>query len=67
MAIIVAILAMLMGIEQTAVVHGRLLDRTGQPLVNAQVVYTHTKTGRISKLKTDKKGEFSVTYKPARK
>lgn len=64
MRIIAAMVAMLMGLAQTAVVHGKLTDRTGQPLVNAQVLYTHTKTGRTFKLKTDKKGEFSVTGVP---
>src|SRR5437763_15492206 len=66
MPIIVALLAaLLMGIPQTATVSGKVLDRTGQPIANSQIVYTHTDTGRVYKFKTNKKGEFagvSVAY-----
>ena len=48
MPMIVALLAaLLMGIPQTATISGKVLDRTGQLLANAQIVYTHTELGRV--------------------
>src|SRR5579871_1092239 len=43
----------------TADVSGKVIDRTGKPLANAQVVYTNEENGRTYKFKTNKKGEFS--------
>lgn len=62
MSIVAAIIAaLLMGIPQIVQVAGKVLDRTGKPLVKAQVVYISEDTGRTFKFKTDKKGEFRGT------
>ncbi len=53
-----AALLFMMG-RWTADVSGKVIDRTGKPLANAQVVYTNEENGRTYKFKTNKKGEFS--------
>src|SRR5947209_16538342 len=59
MPMLAALLAVLMMIPQTAQVSGKVIDRTGQPVAGATVIYTHTELGRVYKFKTNKKGEFA--------
>ena len=60
MPMLAALLAVvMMGLPQTTQVSGKVLDRLGQPVVGATVIYTHTEVGRVYKFKTNKKGEFS--------
>ena len=56
-----ALLAVLMmGIPgSNTQVAGKVLDRTGKPVVGAIVIYTNTEVGRVYKYKTDKKGAFA--------
>jgi tetratricopeptide (TPR) repeat protein len=45
-------------LHQTTAISGKILDREGKPMANAQVVYTETTNGRVYRFKTDKKGQF---------
>src|SRR5713101_1038267 len=50
---------------QTAQITGKILDKDGKPLAEAQIVYTSLTTNKSFKVKTDKNGEFvelSVPY-----
>jgi tetratricopeptide (TPR) repeat protein len=51
---------LLLLIPQTITISGRILDREGEPLVKARVVYTNTSNGRTYSAKTEKKGEFTM-------
>lgn len=42
----------------TAGVKGVVIDPEGKPIVGAEVVFTHVDSGRATKLKTDKRGEY---------
>jgi tetratricopeptide (TPR) repeat protein len=57
LSLVMAVL--LMGLPQTTQIGGKVLDRTGKPVQNAQVVYLGIETGRTYKFKTNSKGEFS--------
>ncbi len=43
----------------TTDISGKVLDRTGKPVVKAKVTYTNQTTGEVYHYATDKKGEFS--------
>jgi tetratricopeptide (TPR) repeat protein len=50
---------------QTAQVTGKIVDKAGKPLAEAQIVYVNLSTNESFKVKTDKNGEFvqlSVPY-----
>src|SRR5260370_17453855 len=43
---------------QTAQITGKILDKDGKPLAEAQIVYTSLTTNKSFKVKTDKNGEY---------
>ncbi|HTC95611.1 MAG TPA: tetratricopeptide repeat protein [Terriglobales bacterium] len=50
---------------QTAQISGKVVDKAGKPLADAQIVYLNLSTDKSFKVKTDKNGEFvqfSVPY-----